>query len=878
MRHRRVPSRVTEACLLCTLLLGAGGCNGGDDGSAGRPAAPDGAAALDLGPEVHDSATDSEPRPDATEATDGGLGGDDATLDAGPPPDAEAPPDADAPSDALASDLHPEPDLPQVPPDSDGDGLTDVRERELGTDPELADTDGDGLDDGEEVARRTDPLRADTDEDGQPDGEEVRAGVDPLDPSSATVWQGEALGGHPRLFFGAADLPELRRRAELQQGPHARLIAGLRAAAGAPVPDNPGPVFDTEAGQAQGRVAEAAAFVGLLDGDPQLLSKAAGVLALPTPAPDIVGGDLVWDIREAQALSGLCTAWDLLAAADDLAPDALAAARAGLLARLAVFRETITGPAYRLFAMASPNNHPAKAAAALGLCALAINDHPQAAWDINEGITGLQYVLADVQLTDDGGHGEGWNYLIYGANSYLPFYAAYQRFAQGRTLPYRVIGTFSGPRHPQLDEIIAVPDPVEHPRVRATFALALRSTLPDGRLPNTDDANESSLHGGLLAVLFDDPRFLHNWALPAVGHNAGYVEVATFALLDPELQPEPPDWAPDAVYPEAGFALLRSDLGPDALWLLAQGEHGSARVNGLGHEHPDATGLMLWYRGEPLLIEAGYINWGHRELVNAASDHSLVLVDGEGPPAGIPLQPIGVDAYLEQWLVGPQLSHLRVRTAYAGAGIQRWVLRLGQRFFAVADVLDPEDGGEHAYTWQLNGLGGAEVPDGTFELLADGGRWSRPAASLRALVTPLQGAAQPGWRAEEHAVQWGAWSTHALMTVDSTMTGPAGFLSLLLPAAAGAEALEPTRLDAGPGVAALCVRTPGEPGVHVLGLHRGADAVTVDMEPCLGDGTPRSVTLPGGGPVALHVDGDEAWGVAPGGGEVLLDGEPLPAP
>ena len=44
--------------------------------------------------------------------------------------------------------------------DSDGDGLTDVREQEVGTDPLRADTDGDGFGDGQEVALGTDPKDA----------------------------------------------------------------------------------------------------------------------------------------------------------------------------------------------------------------------------------------------------------------------------------------------------------------------------------------------------------------------------------------------------------------------------------------------------------------------------------------------------------------------------------------------------------------------------------------------------------------------------------------------------------------------------------------------------------------------------------------------
>jgi RHS repeat-associated protein len=72
-----------------------------------------------------------------------------------------------------------------VPPDADGDGLTDADEAVQGTDPRNPDSDGDGLTDGAEVhTHRTDPLRVDTDGDGAADGIEVTAGSDPLDGAS----------------------------------------------------------------------------------------------------------------------------------------------------------------------------------------------------------------------------------------------------------------------------------------------------------------------------------------------------------------------------------------------------------------------------------------------------------------------------------------------------------------------------------------------------------------------------------------------------------------------------------------------------------------------------------------------------------------------
>ncbi|OGQ30028.1 MAG: hypothetical protein A3B79_06750 [Deltaproteobacteria bacterium RIFCSPHIGHO2_02_FULL_50_15] len=58
--------------------------------------------------------------------------------------------------------------------DSDGDGLLDVEEYDLGTDPHNSDTDGDGLSDFEEVYEYgTNPLDSDTDHDGMNDDAEI---------------------------------------------------------------------------------------------------------------------------------------------------------------------------------------------------------------------------------------------------------------------------------------------------------------------------------------------------------------------------------------------------------------------------------------------------------------------------------------------------------------------------------------------------------------------------------------------------------------------------------------------------------------------------------------------------------------------------------
>ncbi len=69
--------------------------------------------------------------------------------------------------------------------DPDGDGRTNAQEQAAGTNPVVADTDADGLTDGQEAAEGTNPLNPDSDGDGLPDGWEVTYGLLPRDATGA---------------------------------------------------------------------------------------------------------------------------------------------------------------------------------------------------------------------------------------------------------------------------------------------------------------------------------------------------------------------------------------------------------------------------------------------------------------------------------------------------------------------------------------------------------------------------------------------------------------------------------------------------------------------------------------------------------------------
>ena len=78
-------------------------------------------------------------------------------------------------------------------PDTDGDGLPDVEERWLGTDPRQPDTDGDGLPDGWEVANGFDPL-VDNTKDGDPDNDpDADPDHDGLTNSEEATWGTSSL-------------------------------------------------------------------------------------------------------------------------------------------------------------------------------------------------------------------------------------------------------------------------------------------------------------------------------------------------------------------------------------------------------------------------------------------------------------------------------------------------------------------------------------------------------------------------------------------------------------------------------------------------------------------------------------------------------------
>jgi len=592
---------------------------------------------------------------------------------------------------------------------------------------------------------------------------------------------------------------------------------------------------------AQAQIVEAAGLVGFATGDVAMAHKALDALAAPYPDPAPLNalspfnaGDH-YDLLEAEALQGFCSGYDLAAGTAGVDGERVAAARDRLVTRVDHFRTLCfdDGGCTALL-RGEPNNHAIKAFAALGTCAMALPDRASAAGDFNEALRGVDWLAHGHQGNLEGGWAESWNYLDYSGETHLGFLAAVHHVsglvADG---PWRVRGLgWITPSDPNKRDVMSVLDPAEDPLWRAVYTRALFAAMPWGRLPPVDDANPSAMHGGLLAALFDDARFLSNWELPAVGRHTGRQLVATFLTLDPAMAAEAPTWAPDGFFAEAGFSILRTSLSTTSSYLHMQHEGRQMRREGGAHEHADPLSIILAAHGTDLIIDPGYIDFTNHGKVKYGKDHNIVLVDGQGPEFfldGLLQVAPNSDGHLHDHTVGVALSTFSASTKYAGAELRRRVARVvpvagGAEVFVVADRLVADT--TRAWTFQLNGLASEEIGGTSFTSTPTdtGARatWARPAASMHSIVAAVSGTATAGSRLEESSLAGGR---HRCLTVDADMGAGAGFLSLLVPALPSATPELVAERRAG---VLVLTATLDDGAIVTAYLNTGASAVTLE--------------------------------------------------
>jgi hypothetical protein len=205
--------------------------------------------------------------------------------------------------------------------------------------------------------------------------------------------------------------------------------------------------------------------------------------------------------------------------------------------------------------------------------------------------------------------------------------------------------------------------------------------------------------------------------------------VDIFCTFDANVKPVQPPGSPTLFFPDAGNVVFRSGWDKEATYLLLLGEKGNMRLMGGTHEHPDAGSFVIFSHGELLALDAGYPGYPQHELVNQAKNHSVILVDGQGP--------VAIDAELSDFFDSPQFDFATIKMNYGGANIVRNIAFIENQYVAIIDQLDSDL--THEFAWLLHGNAGGTLTNTSFTKTDKGGIWKRPKASLEAYVISDRG-------------------------------------------------------------------------------------------------------------------------------------------
>ena len=128
----------------------------------------------------------------------------------------------------------------------------------------------------------------------------------------------------------------------------------------------------------------------------------------------------------------------------------------------------------------------------------------------------------------------------------------------------------------------------------------------------------------LLANSYDAPEY--HWYLNRTDSGLGDPVGLVYYELRPQDSP-PNDFAQSMLYPDIGWAILRSTWKKDATMLAIKS--GFA----WNHAHPDAGSFILFHNGEPLIIDSGNCSYSRREYTSYyrhSKAHNVILSDGHG--------------------------------------------------------------------------------------------------------------------------------------------------------------------------------------------------------------------------------------------------------
>lgn len=436
------------------------------------------------------------------------------------------------------------------------------------------------------------------------------------------------------------------------------------------------------------------------------------------------------------------------------------------------------------------DNHALRTCGALGIAAVVLNDLESG--DAEERpinwINCALYNIDNVLWRDNspqsktgmiGGYSEGPHYLRFGFKHVLPFMHAMGNFLPDVNVPVSWDGNNRTVRNPWFDE-----------NFDNLFEWYMRIRLPDGRPPNLEDC-----------------FFVTAWEELAIRENSRFtpiVDYSRFHTAQPDnlwemlhhssddvvadyLASMTPDQADSLdlfqVLPESGNLVFRSGWDPQDVYMHFTAKNGITRIGAKGHNQADVSSFIVGGYGEVMALDAGYLKWSRRSEVGEATNHNMMLVNGQGPLNGAIGSANDADGFIDGTFELGSMQYGEVETAYRSSDFIRKNLMLRHRYFILNDHCESNQSRD--FKWQLHGYGleNGNALEGTFEdgFATGQGTWRRNAASLLATVTAEGGVDQYSKATNIHEWRYDSLQQHTTMYAEVQNSAEASFLSVLFP-------------------------------------------------------------------------------------------------
>ncbi|MEI6456041.1 MAG: heparinase II/III family protein [bacterium] len=494
-----------------------------------------------------------------------------------------------------------------------------------------------------------------------------------------------------------------------------------------------------------------------------------------------------WQMRSKELINYL-VAWDLLRGAGytdeslQKAKDSVTRFTANLYHRaMDVYQVLIFHLRFFTFQF---NNHSIMTASALGLAAILFNDsgdpdpEKQPLNWINAGLWNLDNTLwvengiyPRVSEPDTiAGYAEGPGYFSYAFQNAFPFIRAMGNFLPDGEYPVTFGGVIRQVRNPWID-----------PRYDRIYEWMNRIRMPNGSLPAIHDSPVG--FGTTITALSGKSEF--NIPNPLVTPDDPFIRTQYIAgnvphgnFTDSLFQP----------LPAAGSLVFRSSWDTTAIYMHLIGKHGIALSGAKSHHQGDAGSFSLFAHGQLLALDPGYPGATQSEYVNKPENHSLILVNGNGPnpPIGEFVNTTTNTAYIQNYFTTPFLDYGEVATSYYGAQMTRKVLFVRKKYFFITDFISSTQA--NTYTFQLhgNGLEGASPtdPEGQFVPLFGGhsATWKRDSVTLHAKMLISGGNDSLYTKTDSMATGYGTYRRYTkLMVSNAEPMDSAFFVTTLFP-------------------------------------------------------------------------------------------------